>query len=200
MRISIADYGVGNLKSLQNAFWYLGVKSKIIRTPEELRRASKIVLPGVGAFGYAMRNIRSQNLETAIKETAQHGTPILGICLGMQLLLTKSDEGGCFYGLDLLPGCVKKMPVKLKLPHIGWNQIKSVAHSQLLADLPDSNYGYFVHSYFCALGDSQFVQATTNYGFTFTSVFVKENIFGVQFHPEKSQEMGLRILQNFAEM
>lgn len=198
--ISIVDYGVGNLKSLQNAFEFIGTKSELVDSQEGIGRAEKLILPGVGAFAYAMDNIQKRNLDRALIEKAKSGSFILGICLGMQLLFSKSSEGGSHRGLDLIAGEVTKISGVIKVPHIGWNEIQLQGRSALLRNLPDSRYGYFVHSYICVPNMDGCILATTEYGITFASVVQSENIFGVQFHPEKSQELGLRILKNFVEL
>lgn len=197
--IAIVNYGVGNLKSLQNAFRFLGVESKLITTPEEVLASEKLILPGVGAFGFAMQNIEKLALKDALIEKTQSGAPILGICLGMQLFFTRSFEGGEQTGLDLIPGQVKRIECDLKVPHIGWNQVLSKP-SSLFKEISSGGYGYFVHSYYCEPENSNSVVATTDYGVSFASAVAKDNVFGVQFHPEKSQELGLKILQNFAEL
>jgi len=200
--ISIVDYGVGNLKSLSNACRFLGLSCQLISTADEIRRAEKLILPGVGAFKYAMANIHRLNLADALIESARDHTPILGICLGMQLLFTQSDEGGTSMGLNLIGGKVARFRIDLKVPHIGWNEIiktnRNSRDSALLANLPKSHFAYFVHSYFCQPQNTDTVIATTEYGHAFASIVASENIFGVQFHPEKSQELGLQILTNFA--
>lgn len=199
--ISIVDYGVGNLKSLSNACRFLGITCQLISTADEIRHAEKLILPGVGAFKYAMENIHRLNLADALIESAGNRTPILGICLGMQLLFTQSDEGGTTMGLDLIGGKVARFRIDLKVPHIGWNEIKEKKRdSNLLSSLPKSHFAYFVHSYFCQPENTNTVIATTEYGHAFPSIVATENIFGVQFHPEKSQELGLQILRNFARL
>lgn len=199
--ISIVDYGVGNLKSLLNAFRFLGISCQLISTVEEVLRADKIVLPGVGAFRYAMDNINRLKFSNVLIERAAAKVPILGICLGMQLLFTQSDEGGTTSGLNLIGGEVKRFRVDLKIPHIGWNEVLAKpTGSNLLKDLPDSRFAYFVHSYFCEPKYGDTVIATTEYGHRFPAIVAAENIFGVQFHPEKSQELGLQILKNFARL
>lgn len=198
--ICIVDYGVGNLKSLKNAFQFLGFKSKCSSSVDEILSAERLVLPGVGAFAYAMQNIRRLKLENVLPEKANQGTPILGICLGMQLLFARSHEGGCHVGLNLIPGHVLKIEGALKVPHVGWNQIIKSKPARLLKGLSSTGYGYFVHSYYCEPEDSDIIIATTEYGSTFASAVAKDLVFGVQFHPEKSQELGLTILKNFAEL
>lgn len=197
--ISILDYGVGNLRSLDNAFHFLGIPSKLIHTPEEILGAEKLVLPGVGAFGYALQNMHRLNLVEPLLEEAGLKTPILGVCLGMQLFFTESEEGGRTRGLNLIPGQVKRFTVSLKVPHMGWNEIEVRRENTLLRELPAARHAYFVHSYYCQPEDPETVTATTEYGRTFASAVQHENLWGVQFHPEKSQELGLKILQNFAE-
>jgi len=199
MMISIVDYGVGNLKSLQNALKFLGIESELVQSADAIAAAGHLILPGVGAFAYAMQNLRRQGLVQPIIDQAQQGTPILGICLGMQLLLTESDEGRRTPGFDLIPGAVRQLSGPVKVPHIGWNDIELTRPSPLFKALPASRYAYFVHSYFCDTTDSAAV-ATTEYGGTFPSAIERENVFGVQFHPEKSQEFGLQILKNFVEL
>ncbi|NIR50603.1 imidazole glycerol phosphate synthase subunit HisH [candidate division KSB1 bacterium] len=197
--ISIVDYGVGNLKSLENALNYLDFDCKRINAPEEVARVEKMILPGVGAFGYAMQNIEALRLKAALIETANRGVPVLGICLGMQIFFTFSSEGGNQAGLNLIQGAVKRIAGPLKVPHIGWNEIQSKS-SILFKNLPSTRFGYFVHSYYCLPENESWVTATTEYGETFVSAVERDNVFGVQFHPEKSQELGLKILQNFAEL
>ncbi|MFQ5651382.1 MAG: imidazole glycerol phosphate synthase subunit HisH [bacterium] len=199
--ISIIDYGVGNLRSLQNAFRFLGVQSEIVDSPAALARATKIVLPGVGAFGFAMQNLQSRGLVPPLLQKARNGTPLLGICLGMQVLLTDSQEGGSCSGLGLIPGSVQRIDCGEKVPHIGWNEIVVAnPRSTLLRNLPPSRFAYFVHSYVCAPADHAVVAACCEYGTSFCAVIEKDTLFGVQFHPEKSQELGLQILKNFAEL
>lgn len=198
--ISIVNYGVGNLKSLQNAIQFLGFESQLINSPEGVLGAAKLILPGVGAFSFAMENIHKLNLKDALLEKVGRGVPILGICLGMQLFFTQSVERGQHRGFDLIPGQVLKISGELKVPHMGWNEITFNKTSILTRNLPPSRYGYFVHSFYCQPEESNTVIATTEYGDTFACAIESENIFGVQFHPEKSQELGLQILKNFSEI
>ena len=198
--ISIIDYGVGNLKSLSNALNFLGFKSELISSPEQVLAATKIILPGVGAFDYAMQNIHQLGLESAIIEKAKSGAPMLGICLGMQLLLSNSEEAKEHSGIDLIPGQVKRMTSRFKVPHMGWNEITIQRPSTLLEAAPQTRYGYFVHSFVCHPEERNAVVATTAYDGEFASVIEKENIWGTQFHPEKSQELGLHVLTRFAEI
>jgi glutamine amidotransferase len=166
---------------------------------KELSRAEKLVLPGVGAFGKAMENIKSLGLDELICTNAKAGKPLIGICLGMQLLFTRSSENGMHDGLNLIAGEVKLFPNTVKVPHIGWNQMEIQHPSKILKSVVDKSFVYFVHSYY-AQPQEQVTLATTEYGFHFTSVVQKECIFGIQFHPEKSQTAGLQMLKNFSEL
>jgi len=197
-KITIIDYGAGNLKNLKNAFDYLGYPNQISGDPADISTADRLALPGVGAFGFAMQNLRDRGLETVLLEKAQD-TPLLGICLGMQLLLSESEEGGRFTGLNLIPGLVRRFQIDLKVPHIGWNTLEPRQDSILVRALPKPAYAYFVHSYFCAPENPAHEIAETNYQISFASMIQKDHIFGVQFHPEKSQETGLQIIKNFME-
>ena len=198
--ISIIDYGVGNLKSLLNALSFLGFERELIDSARQVLAAEKLILPGVGAFDYAMQNIHQLGLESAIIEKTKSGAPIIGICLGMQLLLSKSEEAKKHSGLGLIPGQVKRMRSRFKVPHMGWNEISIQRPSSLLKTAPQTRYGYFVHSFVCEPDDQGAVVATTTYEGDFVSIIEQANIFGTQFHPEKSQELGLHILKRFAEI
>lgn len=198
-QITIIDYGAGNLKNLKNAFDFLGFPNQISSSPDEIKNAEKLVLPGVGAFGYAMQNLRERGLADSLLERVQQGTPLLGICLGMQLLLSESEEGGQFTGLNLIPGKVRRFQVELKVPHMGWNTLEPRNQSKLVQKLPQQAFAYFVHSFYCAPENPAHIIAETNYEINFASMIQKDHIFGVQFHPEKSQETGLKIIQNFME-
>lgn len=195
--IGIIDYHLNNLRSVQKAFEKVGAESFISDDPRKLSTAEKLVLPGVGAFGQAMENIRVLGLLPLLKEHAASGKPLLGICLGMQLLFTKSFELGDFDGLDLLRGVVKQFPSTVKVPHMGWNQIELVSYDPLLKNVKENSFVYFVHSYY-VLPDDEVTLAQTEYGFRFSSIVHKNNISGIQFHPEKSQVTGLQLLKNFA--
>lgn len=198
MTIGIVDYHLNNLRSVQKAFELIGAASFISDNPSELRTADKLVLPGVGAFGAAMENLRRLRLEAAVRTHVEEGKPLLGICLGMQLLFTKSFELGEHEGLGFLDGSVLQFPATLKVPHIGWNQITWRTESPLLADVVDGSFVYFVHSYYVKpAGDC--ILAATEYGLEFASIVQYQNVYGMQFHPEKSQTTGLKLLQNFAE-
>jgi len=200
--IAIIDYGAGNLRSVRNTLTHLGADVVTASTPDQLDGASKIVLPGVGAFGAGINALRAAGFEAPIKEAVAAGVPLIGICLGMQYLFESSDEMGRHRGLGLLPGRVTRFPANgPKVPHIGWNELHVRAgENTLLAGLPDGSYAYFVHSYYVEAGDERDVLATTDYGIEFASVVGRGNVFGIQPHPEKSQAVGQRILQNFLEM
>ncbi len=198
--IAIIDYGMGNLRSVQKAFETVGIFPEIIDSEEELKKADAIVLPGVGAFADAMDNLDRMKLTDVLKQEVISGKPFLGICLGMQLLFTVSEEQGEFQGLDLLPGRVRKMPAEAKIPHMGWNQIEIQQASPLLAGIPDGANYYFVHSYFVDPSRQEDILTKTDYNFKFASIVGRDNIFGIQFHPEKSSRLGLQILKNFGEV
>lgn len=195
--IGIVDYHLNNLRSVQKAFEKVGAESFISDDPERLRTAEKLILPGVGAFGRAMENIRTLGLQPMLKDHAAAGKPLLGICLGMQLLFTKSYELGEFEGLGLLQGDVRQFPSTVKVPHMGWNQIEIVRPSPLLSGVQENSFVYFVHSYFVVPNDDVTL-ALTEYGSRFTSIVQQRNVYGIQFHPEKSQTTGLQLLKNFA--
>jgi imidazole glycerol-phosphate synthase subunit HisH len=201
--LAVIDYGAGNLRSVMHALNHLGVGSiRLARTPRDLHGATKIILPGVGAFGAGMQKLHEQGLVQPIKDAVYAGTPYLGICLGMQFLFEVSDEMGEHRGLGLLPGRVTRfadMP-GYKVPHMGWNRLRPLRQSPLMNDLPREGYAYFVHSYFCVPANESDVLAVVDYGVRFTAAVEHENIWGVQFHPEKSQETGLRLLTNFLEI
>lgn len=197
--ITIIDYGLGNLTSVKNALNKLEIPVEVSSDLSVLKEARALILPGVGAAGEGMKNLRSGKLDKAILEQIALGKPILGICLGMQLLFSFSEEGSVNC-LDLIKGKVKKFDPNLKVPEIGWNQVKVNNQSILLNGINDNSYFYFVNSYFCDPTDKTIVVGSTDYGQTFCSILEKGNIFGVQFHPEKSAEAGLRLLKNFWSM
>jgi len=193
--IIIINYGVGNLHSARKGLEKAGAKVEIRTEPTKLRNSDALVLPGVGAFAEAKKNLSS--LEATVVEEAQKGKPLLGICLGLQLLFTRSYEGGVTAGLDLLKGEVVRLPTTVKLPQIGWNNIRIRRPSPILEGVPDNAYAYFVHSYFAKPANQTDVIANTEYGVEFPSILERKNIFATQFHPEKSAETGLTILRNF---
>ena len=201
MHLAIIDYGMGNLRNVQKAFEHIGVNAAISAQVGELRRADGLVLPGVGAFGDAMHNLRTAGLADLIREQAGAGVPLLGICLGLQLLFEESEEMGLHQGLGILPGRVVRFEGELKVPHIGWNQLDLTPHGAahpLLRGIPDHSYAYFVHSYYVVPAQADRVLTTTAYGVDFASMASMGDVFGAQFHPEKSQEVGLQLLRNFA--
>lgn len=201
--IAIVDYGVGNLFSLKCSLDAIGAEAVVTGDAAVLRNAGKIILPGVGAFEDAARKLQSTGLDTVIKEEAAAGKPILGICLGMQLLFEKSYEFGEHQGLGLIPGSVVPMagfiPAELKIPHIGWNALRFQKSSPLFRFIREGDYVYFVHSYFAAHCDD-YVIADTEYGQYLTAAVQNKNVFGCQFHPEKSGTVGLNILKAFAQL
>ena len=198
--IAIIDYGMGNLRSVQKALEKVGAKTLITQNPAEIKSADKVILPGVGAMRPAMEKLDSLGLIDAIKDTINSGKPFLGICLGLQLLFDESDEGGKVKGLGILPGKVIRFN-DLKVPHMGWNQI-NIANPPcpLFNGIENSGYVYFCHSYYVAPADPSVTATTTRYGRDFASSVARKNLFGVQFHPEKSQDIGLKILKNFKDI
>ncbi|NTV51837.1 MAG: imidazole glycerol phosphate synthase subunit HisH [Candidatus Firestonebacteria bacterium] len=198
--VAIVDYQMGNLHSVQKACAQAGLKSKLVNSAAEIRRARAVILPGVGAFGQAMQHLTSRRLIKALKEAAVSGKPFLGICLGMQLLFDYSEEFGRHEGLGLLPGKVVPFSKKLKVPHMGWNQISVRQKSPFFRGVPDQAYMYFVHSFYCVPEDPQVVLTTTDYGKPFASAVGRGQLCGIQFHPEKSQDTGLTIYRNLAKM
>ncbi|MDP6776589.1 MAG: imidazole glycerol phosphate synthase subunit HisH [Candidatus Latescibacteria bacterium] len=197
--IAIVDYGMGNLRSVQKAFERVGHSAVVTAQPEDVRRAEKIVLPGVGAFGDAVANLTQAGLVEPILDAIQEDRPFLGICVGLQLLFTESEEMGRHPGLDVLPGRVRRFPQGERVPQIGWNQIHVHSETPLLEGIPDGSFFYFVHSYYVDPEDESDSLATTDYGIDYTSIAGRGRVLGIQFHPEKSQDLGLRILKNFAE-
>lgn len=201
--IAIIDYGMGNIHSVQKALQLYGARTLVTNKPESLRGCTKIVLPGVGAFDDAMQELKNSGLAVALKEEIKNKKPFLGICLGMQLLFGESQEAKSQRGLGILRGKVEKFSekLKLKIPHMGWNELKfRAAACPLLKDIPENSFVYFCHSYYAEPADKGVIAATTGYGIDFASVVWRDNLFGVQFHPEKSQEAGLKILKNFVEL
>jgi glutamine amidotransferase len=199
--IAVIDYGVGNLRSVVNALRHLDADVSLVADPSDLAGTDKIILPGVGAFGAGMEQLRSAGFEGALHRAVERGVPLLGICLGMQFMFEASEEMGEYRGLGLLPGHVVRFSEDgPKVPHIGWNQLNKTRDSALLRGVSDGAYAYFVHSYYADPDDPNDVLASTDYGLDFASVVGRGNVFGVQFHPEKSQAVGLRILRNFVEM
>ncbi len=200
--IAIIDYGMGNIHSVRKALELLGAKTAVVNNAEGIKNCSKAVLPGVGAFDDAFLELKRQGLITALQEHINNKKIFLGICLGMQLLFEKSQEGILTQGLGVLKGSVKKFENKnLKVPHMGWNQLKiKNADCPLFNGLADNSYVYFCHSYYPVPIDKHVSAAITEYGIEFSSIVWQDNVYGVQFHPEKSQEVGLQILKNFVEL
>ena len=195
--IGIVDYGMGNLHSVLNAFLSLGKKAKIISRPQELKRMTSCVLPGVGAFGDAMNILNRSGMSQAIKEYIDTDRPFMGICLGFQLLFESSQESPKTKGLGIVKGRVVRFSGKIKIPHIGWNQLKIVNKNPLLKGIKNGSFVYFCHSYYVQPKENKVVIGKTNYSKDYASVIAKGNVFGIQFHPEKSQAIGLKILENF---
>ncbi|MBV9122461.1 MAG: imidazole glycerol phosphate synthase subunit HisH [Planctomycetes bacterium] len=201
-RIMIVDYGMGNLRSVQKAFEKFGHAAVIVADPNQVAEAGKLVLPGVGAFRDAMARLREAGLVQPIVEHVRAGKPFLGICLGLQLLFTTSSEDGEYTGLDLFPGRVVRFPdvANLKVPHMGWNQLRVRKPAPLLNGLPDGASVYFVHSYYVVPEDPSLTATETDYPTPFTSAIWQDNVFATQFHPEKSQRVGLNMLARFAAL
>lgn len=194
--IAIVDYGIGNLGSVTKGFRHVGAEVRLTGDPEVLRRASALVLPGDGAFGATMTEIERRGLVPILHEAVESGVPLLGICIGMQVLFEESEEHGRFRGLGLLPGRVRRFAGDLPIPHMGWNQLRAERPHPLLEGLPDGAHVYFVHSYFCDAAP-EVVIASSDYGRDFAAIAGRDRVLGVQFHPEKSQAMGLRMVANF---
>lgn len=195
--IAVVDYGMGNLRSVQKGLEKAGYQAEITADPERILSARGVVLPGVGAFARAMEVLQQQGLADCLQQVAASGRPLLGICLGLQLLFEGSEESGWHTGLGLIPGVVKRLPAGVKVPHMGWNQVTWQKSSPLAAGIPDGSAFYFVHSYYVDPAREDDVLARTEYGLNFVSAVSRGNIFGLQFHPEKSSRLGLKILQNF---
>lgn len=203
--IAIINYGVGNLKSVKKALEFVGAKVKVTAKPSEIKQAKAIILPGVGAFRVAMKNLDELKIIPVLKEEIKKGKLFLGICLGLQLLFTQSHEDGLCAGLDIIKGQVKKFnfsnDLHLKIPHMGWNTIKIKNKKQdILEGIPDNSYFYFVHSYYIEVENKKQIMSVTDYGGEFCSAIGKNNVYGMQFHPEKSGDLGLKILDNFYKL
>jgi glutamine amidotransferase len=198
--VAIIDYGVGNLRSVEKAFAAMGCEALLTSDESLLRHAKRLVLPGVGAFAACMRELSARGLDNLVRERVKEGTPLLGVCVGMQMLFEESEEFGETFGLGLLKGRVRRFPGDLVVPQVGWNQVRQRGNHPLLADIQDNAFFYFVHSYSCEADDRAVVIGETDYGALYPSVVARANICGVQFHPEKSQAAGLRLLANFARV
>lgn len=200
--IAIIDYDAGNIKSVEKALLLLGQDVVITGDREEILKADKVVLPGVGAFGDAMDNLRRTGLDQVIREVTDRGTPFLGICLGLQLLFERSDEAPGVDGLGILEGEILRIPDKdgLKIPHMGWNSLHLENNGRLFRGIEEGSYVYFVHSYYLKAADERIVKASTEYSTHIHASVEKGNVFACQFHPEKSSDVGLHILKNFVEL
>ncbi|MEG1441755.1 MAG: imidazole glycerol phosphate synthase subunit HisH [Oscillospiraceae bacterium] len=200
--IAIIDYGAGNLRSVQKAFEHLGYEAVITHDSAEIYSADKVVLPGVGAFGDCMKNLNASNLIPCIKNVIERKKPFLGICLGLQLLFKNSEETPNVEGIGIFDGTIVKIPDidDYKIPHMGWNSLTFTKPCPLFSNLPESPFVYFVHSYYMLPSDKNIVTATTEYCGTLPIALNYENVYAVQFHPEKSGDVGLKILENFAQL
>ena len=200
MNIAIIDYGMGNLRSVEKAFAHLGYTAHVTSSPADLEKADKIVLPGVGAFGDGMRELNNRSLVPVIRALVAQHKPFLGICLGMQLLFSESEEAPDVKGLNIIPGRVARFRKGLTVPHMGWNQLHIKRANSLLTSIAEDTYFYFVHSYYVAPEDTDVVIATTDYDVEFASIVGTNNLYATQFHPEKSQHFGLTLLTNFCRL
>jgi glutamine amidotransferase len=199
METVIVDYGMGNLRSVEKTVEAVGGRPIIAGNPETVRRAARLILPGVGAFGDAMSNLRRAGLDDSIREAVSFGVPLLGLCLGLQLIFTQSEEFGIHEGLNLIPGRVRRFSDPgLRVPHVGWNQIEGTRPNPLLKNIPEGTYFYFVHSFYVEPARSENILRWTDYGGRrFCSIALRDNVWGAQFHPEKSQNAGKQLLRNF---
>jgi glutamine amidotransferase len=198
--ITIIDYGAGNLRSVSNAITSLGYKARISSDPDEVIRAQSVILPGVGAAADTMTNLEERGLLDPIRQVIAAGLPFLGICMGLQVLFTETEEGGLHKCLDIIPGKVRKLPPGLKNPHMGWNQVRQLYSHPIFDGIPDNSYFYFVHGYYADPDDSSLVAGETKYGLPLCSVLIRNNLIATQFHPEKSGALGLRMYNNFIKI
>ena len=200
--IAIIDYDAGNIKSVEKALDFLGQDVVITGEPEKILKADKVILPGVGAFGDAMANLRRTGLDEVIRQVAGRGTPFMGICLGLQLLFERSDEAPGVEGLGILKGEILRIPEKegLKIPHMGWNSLHLENNGRLFRGIEEGAYVYFVHSYYLKAAEESIVKASTEYSVHIHASVEKDNVFACQFHPEKSSDVGISILKNFVEL
>ena len=196
----IIDYKVGNLHNLKNALDFLSVDNRLVSVADDVRKANRILLPGVGAFAPAMEQLRKSGMLDVIQEKVEGGTPLLGICVGAQLLMDQSEEDGTHVGLGWIPGKVKRFNHQLKIPQMGWNEVSQQKEDPLFQGVDDMMHFYFVHSYYLLVENSEHVLGLSSYGYDFASVVRKDNLWGVQFHPEKSQNVGLQLLKNFCTL
>ena len=195
--IAIIDYGAGNLRSVVNAISRLGYQPKITNNPEEVLAAQAVILPGVGAAADTMTSLQSLGLVDPIRRYIAEERPFLGICIGLQVLLTGTEEGGWHKCLDIIPGAVRRLPPGMKIPHMGWNQVKQKINHPIFNNIQDENNFYFVHSYYIEPEDNSLIIGQTEYGIPICSVIARGNLIATQFHPEKSGESGLKIYENF---
>jgi glutamine amidotransferase len=198
--IAVIDYGAGNLRSVTNALARFGFKPRVTSEPEIVLKATAVIFPGVGAAADAMDNLRWSGMDEAIKEVIRDGKPLFAVCVGMQVLLSATEEGGWNECLGIIPGNVKKLPPSLKVPHMGWNQVKQINGHPIFKGITDETNFYFVHSYYAEPEDKAVVAGTTEYGVNMCSMLIKDNLIATQFHPEKSGEPGLRMYANFLQM
>lgn len=198
--ISIVDYGAGNLRSVINAVTKLGYQPKLAVTPEQVLEAGVLILPGVGAAAHVMQSLKKLGLDCAIAQYIAEGRPFLGVCIGLQVLFGRTEEGGGHDCLGIVSGTVKRLPEGLKIPHMGWNQVKQKKEHPVFAGVPDGANFYFVHSYYVEPDDKALVAGETEYGIDICSAIIRDNLVATQFHPEKSGEDGLKIYDNFIKM
>lgn len=200
--IAVVDYGMGNIRSVLNALREVGSAGELISDPETIARRGKLILPGVGAFGEAMQNLRNTGMQSALEEARRAGALILGICLGMQLMLSASEENGVHVGLDWIKGRVVRFPDQssLRVPHMGWNELGLTREHPLTQGVSNGADVYFLHSYYCKCEDAADVLATATHGVAFAAMLARDNLLGIQFHPEKSQQPGLAMLRNFVQL
>lgn len=198
--IAIVDYGAGNLRSVANAISRLDYEPKIVSTPDEVLAARAVILPGVGAAADTMASLKRLGLVGPMRRYITEGGPFLGVCIGLQVLFDGTEEGGWYECLGIIPGAVRRLPPGLKIPHMGWNQVKQRFSHPIFDGIPDEDSFYFVHSYYVEPEDSSLVAGETEYGIPICSVIVRDNLIATQFHPEKSGEVGLRIYDNFIKM
>ncbi len=198
--IAVIDYGAGNLRSVVNALTRLGYPSRVTSRPEEIPEAAAVILPGVGAAGDTMKNLNEKGLAQALRDYVASGRPFFGVCLGLQVLFTATEEGGYHDCLGIIPGKVKRLPPCLKVPHMGWNQVRQQCEHPVFTGIKDNACFYFVHSYYAEPDDSDVAAGITDYGVSICSVLIKNNVIATQFHPEKSGEPGLKMYDNFLKL
>lgn len=198
--IAIVDYGAGNLRSVVNAINRLGYQPKLVTNPDELLTAEAVILPGVGAAAATMASLKKLRLADPIRRFIAEGRPFLGVCIGLQVLFGGTEEGGWHECLGIIPGMVRRLPPGLKIPHMGWNQVRQRLSHPIFRGIPDEANFYFVHSYYAVPDDISIIAGETEYGLTICSVIAKDNLAATQFHPEKSGEVGLKIYDNFIKM